>query len=103
MTGPIEWPQLVAVLGVIATLVSLITVVASTRRTKCRDVADEAQGLQEMRGDLKYLVRGVDDVRVEQRRQGDEMRGVSERLTRVEESAKQAHKRLDGIERKGTE
>lgn len=47
---------------------------------------------------MEYLKRGVDDIRFDIRKQGERLDGQAERLTRVEESAKQAHKRLDKLE-----
>ncbi|MGE6576253.1 hypothetical protein ACQKFM_15155 [Paenibacillus xylanexedens] len=47
------------------------------------------------RADVDYIKRGVDDIRLEQRVQAQRVDALSERVTRVEESAKQAHKRID--------
>jgi hypothetical protein len=51
-----------------------------------------------LRADMEYIKRGVDDIRIEQRAQGQRVDTLSERVTRVEESTKQAHKRIDRIE-----
>ncbi|WP_410769568.1 hypothetical protein [Fontibacillus sp. BL9] len=53
-----------------------------------------------MRQDMEYIKRGVDDIRVDVRAQGQRVDGLSERVTRVEESAKQAHKRIEKLEAK---
>jgi hypothetical protein len=42
----------------------------------------------------------VDDIRIDLRANEKQMIQQGERLTRVEESTKQAHKRLDTIEKK---
>ena len=63
-----------------------------------RDVRGDARADAEIESDIKYIARGVDDIRLEQRAQREQMGVISERLTRVEESAKQAHKRLDRID-----
>jgi hypothetical protein len=47
----------------------------------------------------EYIKRGVDDVRLVQREQGRSFEALAERVTRVEESAKQAHHRPDRIDR----
>ncbi|MCQ6559769.1 hypothetical protein NNL21_13795 [Paenibacillus mendelii] len=47
---------------------------------------------------MDYIKRGIDDVRFEQRERGRRFDALSERVTRVEESAKQAHKRLDRLD-----
>ncbi|MFC0392431.1 hypothetical protein [Paenibacillus mendelii] len=51
-----------------------------------------------LRNDVDYIKRGIDDVRFEQRERGRRFDALSERVTRVEESAKQAHKRLDRLD-----
>jgi hypothetical protein len=60
----------------------------------------EQQGGQDgyLRANVEYIKRGVDDMRLEQRAQGKSVDHLSERVTRLEESSKQAHKRLDRIE-----
>lgn len=61
------------------------------RQDVCRDAGADAG----MRLDLDYIKRGVDDIRREQRDMRDDIGRMSDRLARVEESAKSAHKRLD--------
>lgn len=55
----------------------------------------------ELRASVKYIRDGVDDLRVEIRSQGQRYDMLAERVTRVEESAKQAHRRIDRIENEG--
>lgn len=50
--------------------------------------------------DMEYVKRGIDDIRLEQRALRQDMSELAERITRVEESSKQAHKRMDRIEGK---
>ncbi|HHY28798.1 MAG TPA: hypothetical protein GX523_19035 [Desulfitobacterium dehalogenans] len=66
-----------------------------------KEVRKDAEIDTVIRTDMEYLKRGVDDIRIEQRAQGQRMDAMGERLTRVEESSKQAHKRIDRIEQKG--
>lgn len=47
---------------------------------------------------LDYISKGVDDIRIDLRANEKERIALGERVTRVEESAKQAHKRIDKIE-----
>lgn len=51
-----------------------------------------------LRQDMEYIKRGVDDIRLEQKVQGQKVDLLCERVTRVEESSKQAHKRIDRID-----
>lgn len=55
-----------------------------------------------LRTDLDYLIRGVDDIRLEQKSQDRKLDDISDRVARVEESAKSAHKRIDHIEQLGS-
>jgi hypothetical protein len=62
-----------------------------------QEVAREAGSGAALRTDVEYIKRGVDDMRLEQRAQGQRFDVLSERVTRVEESAKQAHLRISEI------
>jgi hypothetical protein len=68
-----------------------------TRNIK-HDVAGDASKDAELRTNMEYIKRGIDDVRVEQKVQGQRFDQLSERVTRVEESTKSAHRRLDRFE-----
>ncbi|GIO06198.1 hypothetical protein J31TS6_22260 [Brevibacillus reuszeri] len=67
-------------------------------RTIRQDAAQQAGTDAMQRADVDYLKRGVDDIRLEQRAQGQKFDALSERVTRVEESAKQAHHRLNRLD-----
>ena len=58
-------------------------------------VAQEAKADASVRMDLEYIKRGVDDIRVDQQRMREDMGRMAERVTRVEESCKSMHHRLD--------
>lgn len=61
------------------------------------EVAQEATADASLHTDVSYIKNGISDIRVDIRELGRRMDDFSERLTRVEESAKQAHKRLDDM------
>lgn len=67
-------------------------------RTVKHDAATEATKDARLQADIEFIKLGVDDLRVEQRAQGKRFDELTERVTRVEESAKQAHKRIDRLE-----
>lgn len=46
-----------------------------------------------------YIRKGVDDIRIDLKANERQMIVLGERITRVEESSKQAHKRLDALEK----
>jgi len=51
-----------------------------------------------IKSDIEYIKRRNDDILLEQKDTNKNFNVLSERVTRVEESAKQAHKRLNRIE-----
>lgn len=51
----------------------------------------------EIKAQLAYIGKGVDDIRIDIKANERQVVALGERVTRVEESAKQAHKRLDEI------
>lgn len=67
-------------------------------RTVRHDTVDEAGRDARLQADMEYIKRGVDDVRIEQRAQGQRFDALAERVTRVEESSKQAHRRIDRLD-----
>ena len=66
-------------------------------RTVRRDGAEDG----ELRASVNYIRQAVDEMRVEMRSQSQRYDLLAERLTRVEESAKQAHRRIDRLENEG--
>ncbi|MBB6451970.1 Flp pilus assembly protein TadB [Salirhabdus euzebyi] len=50
---------------------------------------------------LDNISSGVENIRIDLRANERQMASLGERVTRVEESAKQAHKRLDNLDKEG--
>ena len=92
----IELTTLIAVIG------CLIGVIGFIRGTK-KDGKTDGQELASIKGNLDYIVRGIDDIRLEQKDQARKIDSQNERLIRTEESTKSAHRRLDKLEGKGHE
>ncbi len=82
-------------IALIAAISGIILGWLGKTRSHRQDIIQEAGADALQRADVDYIKRGVDDIRLEQRVQGQRIDALSERVTRVEESAKQAHKRLD--------
>ncbi|WP_019850591.1 hypothetical protein [Desulfitobacterium sp. PCE1] len=82
-----------ALIGIVATLSGIILGWSAKAKEAKNEVRKDAELDTALRTDMEYLKRGVDDIRIEQRSQGQRMDAMGERLTRVEESSKQAHKR----------
>jgi len=88
----------VAVISVIVAIFGLSIAAKNYNRFVSRDSREENQTEGELQSDVSYIKRRIDDVFLEQREANKTLAEHSERLTRVEESAKQAHKRIDGLE-----
>lgn len=68
-----------------------------------KDSYKEGEQTSSLKTDIQYIKRLIEDVLLEQRRINDTLNSHSERITRVEESSKQAHKRIDRLEQKGSD
>ena len=77
-----DWVSIVTALGVLVALIGNI-------RNWTTGGKQEAAGDAEMRSDIKYIKEKL-----------DRMDNIPERVVAVEESAKQAHKRIDRLEQK---
>ena len=83
------------ILGLVFGLSGMMLGWLSWLRSRKKDSEAETGQSIAFRVDLEYIKRGVDDIRADQRRLRNEMGTMADRLARVEESAKSAHKRLD--------
>ncbi|WP_241254511.1 hypothetical protein [Brevibacillus sp. SYP-B805] len=90
-----------AIISVIAALSGIILGWTGRSRTIRQDIAQQASADAIQRVDIDYIKRGIDDIRVEQKNQVKRIDELAERVTRVEESAKQAHKRIDRLDGDG--
>ena len=90
---------LTAIISVCAAMSGMILGWSTRARDVKRETKSEAASSAFLKADVEYIKRGVDDIRIEQRALGQQFDALSERVTRCEESTKQAHKRLDGMER----
>ena len=63
-------------------------------RDNKREAAQEAVTGAVLKQDVEYIKKGIDAIQGDIRDHGEKMDRLSERVTRVEESAKQAHHRI---------
>ncbi|MBO9599844.1 MAG: hypothetical protein J7559_18735 [Cohnella sp.] len=92
-----------ALVGAAAAVSGIMLGWAARTRTIREDVRKDASSGAILHTDVEYIKRGVDDIRLEQRAQGQRIDVLAERVTRIEESVKQAHKRLDHLYRSDRE
>ncbi len=86
--------NLIAIITVAAALAGIIFGWLGYLRGVNKDSRDEG----ELKSDTEYIKRRIDDVLLEQKDTNKSINVLAERITRVEESSKQAHKRIDGLE-----
>lgn len=119
----LTWENVLLLLTLASLAVSIFYNIRNARRCETKDQRDEgrveledakaeAKEAEEVSRQLAQLntemqkqsvvianvSSGVIDIRADFRSQGVTIQGLTERVTRVEESAKQAHKRIDRID-----
>lgn len=78
-------------------VVSMTIALLSLSRSKRKDTEKDGKNEGVMASDIGYIKAGVDDLKNENRETRKELQGMTERITRCEESAKQAHRRIDSL------
>ena len=92
--------ELVAtIFGLVGTASAIIFAILAFRRNNKSD--DTAFGKQtgEILTNIGYIKSGVDDIKRKQERQDEQHIEVVERLSAVEQSTKNAHHRIDSLEK----
>ena len=85
--------------GVIGALVGFLISYFGFMRSRDKDVKKDATEKAETSTKLNHIGSGVDSIRVKMEVSELRMSELSGNVIRVEESAKQAHKRIDGLEK----
>lgn len=87
--------QIVSCIGTIAAIIfGVVAIVRNKQADKTGEVKQDATFLSE----IGYIKANTDEIKAEQREQRKTNTEFVSRLTAVEMSAKQAHKRLDTLE-----
>ena len=88
-------------ISILCAVGGLIVGYLAFRREKNNDVANGASESAVIKTKLDNISSGVDSIRIDMKANEKRVSDLSERVIRVEESAKQAHKRIDKIENSG--
>lgn len=88
-----------ATIGLICTIVGAVVGVLGVLNYMKKETSQNASCNTRMETKLDYIGKDVSDIKLDFRSQATKISFIEERVTRVEESAKSAHKRLDGIEK----
>ena len=91
------------VIPLICTVLGFIIAAMTFGRNRDKDIRQEADNSAVIRTKLDAINTGVENIRIDMKANETSIKHLSERVVRVEESSKQAHKRLDSILKKGGE
>lgn len=87
----------VEVLGIISTVCAIVFGYLAFARNKTKDTQEEAKNDATLLTEIGYIKANTDEIKAEQKEQRKTNLDFLTRLTAVEESVKQAHKRIDEL------
>ena len=87
-----------ALLGAVSTVFGMVITYFTFMRGRDKNIKTDAQENAKVSTKLDHISRGVDDIRIDLRSNERQINTVAERVTRVEESTKQAHLRINNVE-----
>lgn len=91
----VEIGTMIAILGTIS---GVVFGYLGQHRAGKKEVQSDAKTHTELKTNLDYIRRGVDDIRIDLKAQENKVSDLAGAVIRLEESAKSAHKRIDGLE-----
>ncbi|MDF1510609.1 hypothetical protein PZE06_20965 [Robertmurraya sp. DFI.2.37] len=83
--------------GVLIAIGGLLLSYFGYQLNRTKEVKTDSRQDAKIQAQLDYIGKGVDDIRIELRANQKDIGALNERVTRVEESAKQAHLRINNI------
>ncbi|PEN74530.1 hypothetical protein CN553_32035 [Bacillus cereus] len=86
-------------IGVLIAVLSLAISYFGHALNRSKSMKADGQQGAEVKAELGYIRKGVGDIRMDLKASEKQVVALGERVTRVEESTKQAHKRLDTTEK----
>lgn len=90
----------IVIAGIMAlcSIVSAAITVYTLNNNKAKDSEESGARSAVMQSDLGYIKSGIDEVKKRMDKQDTLIMQILERIAAVEEAAKSAHKRIDGLE-----
>jgi peptidoglycan hydrolase CwlO-like protein len=85
-------------IALICSLIGCVGTLLTISRNKSKDTKEETEGITKITQEIKYVSKGVDDIKYDMRDINRNISEVNEKVIRLEESCKSAHKRLDNLE-----
>lgn len=88
----------VTLISIVAAIAGVAFGITTLARNRKLDSTAAGQRSGEIMSELGYIKSGVDDVKRKQEKSDETIMGFLRDLTAVQESTKQAHRRIDGLE-----
>lgn len=88
-------------IGILVSIIGVLLAILTFTMNRDKTVKNEASRNAVIETKLDNISQGVESIRIDNRASEQRVRDLSERVVKVEESTKQAHKRLDNFENKG--
>ncbi|WP_160688298.1 hypothetical protein [Clostridium sp. C2-6-12] len=86
-------------IALLCSVIGVCITIATFTRNRTKDAQTETKEGAIMAAKLDFISQGVNNIQVKMEAQEGKMGTMNERITRVEESTKSAHKRIDDIEK----
>lgn len=94
-----SYQDIVTLVSLIGAIVAMFFAFKNSKRADDAQTRDDAGRLSRIEGKLDGANRGIDDIRVEVRSHGAQISTINTNIARLDESLKNAHKRIDTLER----
>lgn len=88
-----------AIIGAIGTVIGVLISFLTFNRNRDKELKMDASKNAVIETKLDNINQGVESIRIDMKVEQKARMDLSERVTRVEESSKQAHKRIDSLEK----
>lgn len=92
------WEAIAMAVAVCGGIAGIVFGILSRKRDEKQDAEGDGKQSGIVLTELGYIKAGVDDVKRKQEKQDEQSLQILRELTAVQESAKQAHKRIDSVE-----
>jgi septal ring factor EnvC (AmiA/AmiB activator) len=92
---------LIAIIGILCTFAGLVIGLLTLSKNRDKDVRNDASEFAVIKTTLGNINTGVESIRVDIKSNERRVTDLSEKVIRMDESLKSAHKRMDKLDTKG--
>ncbi|MFA5559947.1 MAG: hypothetical protein WDA59_10945 [Methanofastidiosum sp.] len=92
--------ELTVLIGLGGTIFGIVITYLTFRRNANADIKAEATNDAEIKSDLNYIKKILQDIQVDLRLQDKRVGELSERVIKIDESSKSAHRRIDDLQKR---